>query len=451
MDRSKFRDTTRVSDLKKSDEKLNSIVKQDDQQGGYAKFLKIEDGVNKFAIYPPHPNDNFNPFIEPVQRWWIPAYVPEKDDKGNVILDKKGNPKLKRTRKPVFDARIHSKCGRDVVAEYIAYLEKVLADNGHTSEEIAELTLPIYGSYAKKIQGITGKPAWVMYAEKIEGDRLTFGRLEVGKAVKMGINKACSLEGADEPIGTESSNPFTELDERRALVIDYNSKSTTSTDYYTASIDSELIKGSGGRVKLYPISDEQLEAFTQYPSLAELYQNSYTTKDFELALEGIRIVDEENEYGIFEYESFLKIVEQLAGLYPEPKSKDSKEEEEKQKSLKDMDRSELKAYIKSNGLKIVVNQSMSDKDILNAIVDLESEEEEEEEEAPKDEMESKYGIKNSAVKSVAPATKKVVEEEEEFEPTNDLPWEKEEEEEKEAPAESAKDKIAAMRARLAKK
>lgn len=452
MDRSKFRDTTKVSSLKAQDEKLNATlgINNGGGKGDYAKFHTVDKGKNKFRIYPPHPNEKENPFIEAVQRWWLPLDVEEKNEKGEVIKDKKGNPKMKRTRKPVFDARIHSKVGQDIVAEYIAFLEKKLSDDGLDAEEISEAMLPIYGSYARKIQGILGKPAWVMYADKISGENMTFGRLEVGKAVKIGINNACAIESSDEPLGTESSNPFTDLDEGRAMVIDYNPESTTPTGYYAVSVDSELIKGSGGRVKLYSLTDEQLEAFMGYPSLADLYQDSYTTRDFELALEGLRNVDEDNDFGVFEYEDFLKIAERLSKAYPQPKNKESKreddeEEEEGEISLDKMDRKQLKTYIKENSLSITVIQSMSDDDIREAIINLQSDVEEEEEEEDEPELKEKYGI------SKVSAKKSSVEQEDE-EPTNDLPWEKEELKLSDSQPKSGShvDRLAEMRARLKK-
>jgi len=308
--------------------------------------------------------------------------------------------------------------------------------------------LPIYGSYEEKVQGIVGKPSWVMYADKLEGDKKEFCRLSIGKAVKNALNELCAIESADSPIGTESNNPFTDLDEGRALIIKYNSKATKAADYYSTYIDSTLIKGSGGRVQLHPLSDDDLLKFEKYESLDSMYNNNYTSHDFELALAGLRIVDEENGYGVFDYDDFLDICEKLASKYPD---KDSKEAPKAEKSepideFEEMSREELKAHIRKNKLSILVKSNMSDDDIKELIRSYE-EEENEEEEAEEEEEEK------PVVKKVAKTITKEVEEVEADEDA-DLPWEKDENdkeaEDKPSTEISAKDKLAALRAKMKK-
>ena len=166
IDRSKFKDTTNLTDLKEADKKVDNLNQQ--KQNNRAGYLSIEHGTNKLRIYPPHPNEHNHPFIQSKQVWWLPHMWPEKDEDGNEIKDKKGNQILKEGTKRIFDARIHSEVGRDIVAEYISTLETHFKEQGMNDDEVAEKMLPVFGSYQKKVNGIVGKPGWVVYCDKID-------------------------------------------------------------------------------------------------------------------------------------------------------------------------------------------------------------------------------------------------------------------------------------------
>ena len=220
IDRNKFKDTTKLTDLAEQDKKVENLNQQKNQNNR-AGYLTIENGENKFRIYPPHPNEKNNPFIQAKQIWWMPHMWEERDEDNKPVKDKKGNPVLKKGTKRIFDARIHSLVGRDIVSEYITFLENTFKDKGLKEEEVAEKMLPVFGSYQKKVNGIVGKPGWVIYCDKYDKNgNKTFGRLEMGKAVKQRLNDLISRENADEPIGTVSVNPFTDIEDGRLLIVE---------------------------------------------------------------------------------------------------------------------------------------------------------------------------------------------------------------------------------------
>lgn len=423
FDRSAFKDTITAAQLKAEDQKIKSVTSKSNDNG-YVGYHTITEGLNRYRIYPAHPNDEGHSFIVPVQRWWLSIEVVERDENGKEKFDKKTKkPIMKMVRKRVFDGRIHSKVERDIVDEYIKFLTKILKEDGLSETEVQEKLLPINGSYAKKINGIVGKPEWMMYADHIDGKTKTFGKLPVGKAVKMRINDIIAREGADEPLGSESNNPFTDPDDGRLLEITYDENATRPQDYYKTEINSAYDKVSK-MIELHPLSDEDLEAFMEHKSLAEQYINCYTTKDFDLALEGLKNLDKENNYGVFEYDEFLDICEELSGLYPEPdevekegkeesksstkkftaskkvQAEETEEEEEEVEETDDinlMNRAQLKTFIKENECDIIVRSSMSDDDIRRDILawqesDMEGDEvEEEEDDLPFDNPPKKAG------------------------------------------------------------
>jgi len=412
IERDKFRDTTRVEDLKKADQKVEKLNRT--QTSDYAGYLTIEDGENKFRIYPPHPNKDNHPFVQAKQLWWLPWVYEQKDDDGNVIKDKKGNPKMQDGKKRIFDARIHSKAGVDVVSEYIDFYKKMCEDAGMSEDEVTEAMLPIYGSYQKKIQGIVGKPGWVIYAdEHNNAGGKEFGRLEIGKAVKYRLNDIIARESDDEPVGTVSQNPFTDLDDGRLLIVTYNGDAKKAADYYKTEIDSSFDKKTK-QVNLVPLSDEELETFSKYPSLHSLFVDVYTSEDFEYAVTGLKLFDDKEELGVFEHEEWNEKVAKMAELYPDPDDDDEekpeeekpeetegdgnmndggpeysggddekKEEEEPPEEVDevddgippelegddydDMERNDLKIFIRDNAIPIVVKKSMTDDAIRDLI------------------------------------------------------------------------------------
>ena len=74
------------------------------------------------------------------------------------------------------------------------------------------------------------------------------------------------------------------------------------------------------------IPDEDMEYFlNEVPSLEEIYKDSYRTKDFEMALDGLKRFDEENNYDNFSDDEFLNEIEEMAAMLPD----DSQPEEDK--------------------------------------------------------------------------------------------------------------------------
>ncbi len=381
IDRTKFIDTTNSSDLKSEDERVDKVsIKKRNKS---ADYLSIDNGLNRFRCYPPHP-DSKSPFIVPKQVWWLPIEQDKRDEKGNPIKDKSGKVVTEIKNKSIFDARIHSSIKYndvpfDIVAAYVEFLRNKLKDDGYDDATIDEKMIHVYGSYQKKVIGISGKPEFVCYADKIlslnqdDGSiaKKEFGRISFPKAVKMGINDKIAIEESNSPLGTISRNPFTPVDKGRLLLVTYNKEANKATDFYKTDIDTsyDLVTD---KLRFYPLSNDDLETFMAYPSLEKMFINVYTKRDFDLSIQGLKNFDIEHKYGILDYEEFLNLISKTRNLYPDKEEKpDVKEDEGENEDgvfdLNTMDRTALKLYIKEKFYPIQVRKAMSDDDIRDAI------------------------------------------------------------------------------------
>jgi hypothetical protein len=258
--------------------------------------------------------------------------------------------------------------------------------------------------------------------------------------VRDALNKLAFSEDEDDVIEVD---PFTDVDEGMPVMVKYmkNPNKKKGENYYEVTFP----KKAAAR----PLSDEEIEHFMSLKPLTEVL-SKYGMRDFEKALEGLQNFDEEHEMELFDDDDWLEHVEEIKAQYDgesededeKPSKKktakkttskkvkeeeeeaddsdesDDEEEEEKPKKsskapakkkveepegeegvddsdddgLDDMDRTELKNYIKDNSLEVSVKKSMSDDDLREAIREAmsseggdesEEEDDEEEEEAPK--------------------------------------------------------------------
>lgn len=427
FDRTRFNDSVNVEKLQASDAEMDAVTEK--KRGDYAKFFSIENGKNKFRIYPAHSNEDN--WIEAKQTWMLPFDVEERDEKGEVKLDKKQKPIIKRKTKPVFDARIHSNTKEDIVHIYIELLKQKFKEENDalpekeklTDDELNEKLIPVYGQYPK-VYGIAGKPEWVVYVDKYVGATKQFGRVSFGKAVKQRINQLVAVDDSESPVN--GKNPFTNLEDGRLIIITYNDKAQKAQDYYTTEIDSSTepieIPGRGKVLvqKTYPLTDEDLARFDKFPSLTKQYKNSYTKKDFDLAIKGLTIFDDENDFGLFQYDEFTDQINPLRDKFPDPEEVEEKGDAkeaagDEEDEFAEMTREEMKTFARKNKTGIFATASMSDEELRanirqwvkdNAEPEQESTEEEDDNVDEEEENTKPVAQKTSSLKSKAAGVKK---------------------------------------------
>ena len=213
-------------------------------------------------------------------------------------------------------------------------------------------------------------------ADKVEKK---FGKLEIGKAVKIGLQKLAAQEAANQPLGTD---PFSDPWEGIAVMIDYNPDAERAQDYYSVGFYQPKI--GAGKFKIFELNDEDLTNLLQFDSLYKQYRNTYRRRDFELALEGLRNFDSKFEYGLINEPEFVAIIEEIDEYYPHdetsesiPQDKDETAEtvvvdQIEQDAFDVMTRTELKDWHRKNKTGFVVSMKTTDDELKESAREFEN-------------------------------------------------------------------------------
>ena len=409
--REKFK-ATKIKDLKKAVDKDDAMVGVSNND-----YLNLEDGKTlKIRIFPAHPGHE--QFYVPKKCYWLS--FPAEDGGDN----KRGT---------VLDSIVHGGTKMDLVQEYVKYAKKKYGDDDDKMETLTGTGM--------NSNALNPQYSWLCYASIVTPDEELHPKVwEFKKMVRDALNKLAFDEDNDEPIEVD---PFTDPDDGLVLAVKYLKKPNKKKgeNYYEVDFAK-----TGKKKEAYSraITDEELEAFSRLKPLNEVVPR-YTKKEFDRALEGLQCWDEEFDFNLFDDDEWLEIVEAVKEQYngssddddedEKPKKKnvkktskkveeeeDADDEEEKKPAKKsakkkveeepedseeedseeeetddedseeeetdgdefdDMDRKELKHYIKENELEITVKKSMSDDDIRDlireAVADSDDEDSEEEE------------------------------------------------------------------------
>jgi len=297
-------DNSRVEELKKrmkkNAPKLQDVKKNNEEDesalgwGSGGEYLDFEDGKTiKLRFFPPHEKGNF--FLLR-KRYWLPV---EKD--GGEI-----------GRTTVLDSIRHGGTKRDIVDEYVKLAQKVLKGNSAGLKKLTDG----YGG------GISPSIDWVAYALKLAGESRQFGIIAFKKTVRDEINKINFIEEDDEPV--ETIDIFT--GEGYPLLVKYNSKPNKKKgeDYYVCQ------KGK----KPVELEDEDILQWGDAKPLSEIYLDTYGLKDFEKALECLRVFDEQEDFGVFDDDRWEEICEEVKEQYEEGDDEDEDEDEKPKKKSK---------------------------------------------------------------------------------------------------------------------
>ena len=359
MAKNSLRDQFKPTSIKS----LKKVAEEDEKMLGVSsnEYLQLEDKKTiKIRIFPAHPG--VESFYIRRKCYWLPF--------------QKNDGEMGRTS--VNDSVIHGGTKVDLVDEYLKAAKKFI--NGD-SDKLEALTgrdglLPVY--------------SWLCYADKVQPDTELKAKLwEFRKSVRDALNRLTFTEDDDEAIETD---PFTDIDEGLPVMVTYNKTPNRKKgeNYY----DVTFAKKPQPR----PLTDAELEYFSGLKPLNEVI-GQYTIADFDRALAGLQIFDEENEIGLFDDDDWLAKVEEIRALYdsdsdekpakkttkkskdeddddedekpakksskkqPEPEEDDDDEDDSDEDSeddddeLEDLDRSELKKLIKEKGLDITVKKS----------------------------------------------------------------------------------------------
>lgn len=310
FDRSKFK--------KQSVEDLDSEVKQAEKtmrKGGksYTGFATVQKGKNTFRVAP-----SMGKAYVACKMSKLRVEVPTYDENGNVTGKEVKD-------KNIFCADVHGRNllkGKDPIVLYCDYVRKKASEEYQDDTERRKYLNPIMGYKKgnKFVWGINPTLAYVCYVYQGNKD---FARLQL-YGTWMNRIKEISVEQSDDD--TVSFDIFSQMEGAYPLVITMGEDDKGKKTY---SLSAGVPKKGQSWDEFFEetaIPDEDMEYFlNEVPSLEEIYKDSYRAKDFEMALDGLKRFDEENNYDIFSDDEFLNEIEEMAAMLPD----DSQSEEDK--------------------------------------------------------------------------------------------------------------------------
>lgn len=358
VDRKQFT-STKVTTLQSQEKEVKNKVATSYSGKERTEWLTIDEGSNKLRIYPAHPESDS--FIYPRCTVWL-----ERE----ISYEKDGEQITEIVKRPVFNSKVHGGTPKDLVEEYVKHAVKMLEDeiNATQDEEDKKEIEEKLANLQHWQLGMKYKTGWCCYAHKIKDGQKHFGQIELTPGIKEKLNELSVVEDIDDPIQTD---PFTDVDDGKAVVIsktiEPNPKNKKRKDTkYGVTIE---FRGN------YALTDKELEDFSKVDPLSKIYKNSFRMRDFELQLEGIKIYDKKNKIGLLDFDSFLDVIEEIRGYYPETDEEvvdqEESDVEESGDEFSKMDRNELKKWIQLNcpNKEIIVRTSDSEDDIRDKIYD----------------------------------------------------------------------------------
>ena len=317
FDRSKFKGA-KLSKLRETKEQADKkdVRLLGGSSEGRANFLSVEEGRNEFRIMPPHnPND---PTYRPLRSAMLECELP-------VFEDGKETGKFEFKNKKIFIATQHGnealrKLGKDPIETYIKYVndEASLIDGKDEKHKFLSPIKGWRGRDGKWNWGILPSTSFVCYAVKDN----QLGRLELWNSWIKEMNKIMALieEEEDEVLDID---PFSDPDEGYPLVIKKEKNEEDRWEYTVDRVNPKKRQSWDEFCEENRVTDEQLKALYDKESLTELYVDCYTKRDFDLAINGLRLFDKKHKFNIFENDDFLSELEEIEKLVPEDEPKEN--------------------------------------------------------------------------------------------------------------------------------
>jgi hypothetical protein len=368
FDRSAFKGASsskRKAQIEKNEEKTQ-VKKSSSSNGNKTNYLKLQKGKNYLRLFGIHPKTIEKlGFDESSDMYAKTVHFMEV----MVKYTKDGEDVEELKRMALLNSKVHGGTKKDIIDEFISFAHKVAYADIQDEDERKKYLSPIKDWKT----GITGKTKWVAYAKQYENKSKgnpELGRIELPVSV---VNKMNELSAEEDDVeDVIETDIFTDPDTGMMVVItsDPEAGKKDPSKYYQVAPDFR-----GGADAL---QDSDLEWLMEQKPLNELFENVYTIKNFNQAIDGLKRFDETHKLGIFSYDEFLDIAEEIAGYYDEvPESEEEakeepKKEEEKSdmpfdKELEDMDMDELKGYIRRNKLSIRVLPRYTETDLVQFI------------------------------------------------------------------------------------
>jgi hypothetical protein len=347
---------TQMADMRSQDKSVPFSSGNSDR----AEYLSIDDGENRFRIFPAHLEGGGSTFTEPKSVHWLTVNVDEYNEKN----EKTGETVQKR--KPVFNTIVHGNpaIGRDIIEEYIEFAKERLAEMYDKKSEREEA---INTMYDWKV-GIHAKASWVMYAYKFVQNKPIFGILEISNGVKKKINELITtLDTPDTPLVTD---PLSDIDDGICIVIKKSGVNLKTT--YAIEFHSERKGKFNVEMLPTPLTMDDIAILERYDSLHKMFNNVYSTRHFEMQLDGLRHFDEEvTGWNFMEDPAFIDKMEEINDLVQKYAKKVRSEDDQDESQKEESSESQEKLKTSSKAIKEAPQSDNSSEDGENNTEDQE--------------------------------------------------------------------------------
>lgn len=332
FDRSAYK-ATKLETINETEKEAEKNSKRFGSKGstwvGFHK--KPEDGKNVYRVMPAH---------TPEGR----AYVPFRSTWLEVMSDvyedgKKVEGKQELRKRQIFIATQHSKiAGELYLADPVEFFIKKayeMAEGIQDDKERAKFLTPIKGNFQAKpmVPGIEPNTVYVCYALDQAGE---LGKLSLNNKWFQDMKKISLEESIDSGI---SIDIFSNPDEGFPVVINKGKAKGKDgkerVEYKVSKLDLARTETWDQYFEKHRVSDSDLEKMSEQTSLEELYYDSYTRRDLQLAVEGLKNFEDKNpKFNIVNTSEFEEMVQKLYDVLPEAKqrgsSNDDSDKEDKQ-------------------------------------------------------------------------------------------------------------------------
>ena len=306
-------------------------------------FYKIEDGENWMRVLPAHKGGD--PAYVSIRSAQLKCYCDEWKDG-----EKTGRQVLQN--KKVFIATQHCDAVREAgLPDPIEfYIQKVYekAEEFQDDSDRKKFLIPIEGAGSGKNwqPGIIPSSGWICYV--LNEDR-EMSRVEL-RPNWFTILQKKSLALAEESEKV-SLDMFSDPDEGFPLYLIKGVKSVKGQDRVYYDIEAVRPKRSETWEEFFEknrVTDDELQELLKQPSLQSLYVNSYTTRDLELAIDGLKNLEVAHpEYDILGTREFEDLINELMKIVPEPqKEEDAVEEAFKKEESSEITPLKMKKYLR---------------------------------------------------------------------------------------------------------
>ena len=339
------------------------------------EYLSIEDGKNKFRVFPAHPESDLDEDGRNIGR-----YAQARHQVWVKIKDRDG----KIANRSFVNARIHAGQERDLVEVYHKIATDIIKNSSLNTKQKAQKLKNLSDFNL----GIKHQGKFVAYAVNIskkseDGDKPAEegrrGLIEITYGIKKQLDKISLAEKEEDPTGA-------------CIVSDPNEGVVITINKDPNAANTEKYSVTQGR-KPFAFAQEDVNWWIEEDSITALLFTdvNYHKGTIKQVLEGIENYDKTNKVGVADTDDFLDAYDELLALLPDAPVYDNddsnddeaeevdtasaraekpakKERKRKAKvTLGEMSKAELKEFIMDNDLDVRVLKADSVEKVLAAI------------------------------------------------------------------------------------